>query len=103
MGAKAIPAWVFYTTNWDRPREDRLAFYAAAATHGLAFENRPSRGHAVADEGSDLVFDNLGRREILGVATGREWRWPSYTQPGPDEHWAANVEKRSARFVLTRR
>lgn len=94
VSAKAIPAWVFYTTNWDRPREDRLAFYAAAATHGLAFENRPSRGRPVVDEGFDLVYDNRGRREILGVGTGREWRWPSYTRPGPDEGWAANEARR---------
>jgi len=101
VSAKAIPAWVFYTTNWDRPNEDRLAFYAAAATHGLAFENRPSRGHAVADEGSDLVYDNRGRREILGVATGREWRWPSYTRPGPDERWAENEASRVRREAVS--
>jgi len=100
VSAKAIPAWVFYSTNWDRTREDRLAFYAAAATQGPAFENRPSRGHAVADEGSDLVYDNRGRREILGVATGREWRWPSYVQAGPDERWAANEASRIRREAV---
>ncbi|MGE0451912.1 MAG: glycosyltransferase family 39 protein [Vicinamibacteria bacterium] len=94
VSAKAIPAWIFYTTNWKKPKLDRLAFYAAAATRGLAFENRPSREQAVKEEGLDLVFEWRGRRELLGIGTGREWRWPNYTRPVPDEGWAANEARR---------
>lgn len=100
VGAKAIPAWLFYTINWEAPRRDRLDFYALAATHGLAFENRPSRSHAVTDEGSDLVFESRGRREILGIATGREWRWPDYRRPGPDPGWAENEARRIHREAV---
>lgn len=94
VSAKALPAWVFYSTNWEAPKLDRLRFYAEAGTHGLAFENRPSRGKAVVDEGNHLVYDFRGRREILGVASGREWRWPEYVGSGPDPGWAENEAKR---------
>ena len=97
VGARGIPSWVFYTTNWAKPDRDRLAFYARAASDGPSFENAPSRGRPVVDEGSDLVYYVRGRRpEILGVATGRQWRWPSYVSPGPDEGWAANEARRIA-------
>lgn len=94
IGARAIPAWVFYSTNWASPKLERLAYYAKAASHGLAFENRPSRGRPVENEGFDLVYEFRGRRELLGIATGVEWRWPSYTKSEPDPGWAWNEAKR---------
>jgi hypothetical protein len=97
VSAKALPSWVFYSTNWEAPRLDRLRFYAEAGTHGLAFENRPSRGRPVVDEGLDLVYDFRGRREILGTASGREWRWPAYLGSDPDPGWAANEARRIKR------
>ena len=97
VAARGIPSWVFYTTNWEKPDRDRLAFYARAASRGPSFENAPSRGRPVVDEGSDLVYYVRGRRpELLGLATGRQWRWPSFVSPGPDEGWAANEARRIA-------
>jgi hypothetical protein len=98
VAARGIPSWVFYTTNWAKPDRDRLAFYARAASKGPSFENAPSRGRPVVDEGSDLVYYVRGRRpELLGIATGRQWRWPSYVSPDPDEGWAANEARRIAK------
>jgi hypothetical protein len=96
VAARAIPSWLFYTTNWENPDRARLAFYAAAASNGPSFENAPSRGRPVSDEGLDLVYGHRGHEEILGLATGRHWRWPSYVQPGVDEGWAANEARRIA-------
>jgi hypothetical protein len=97
VAARGIPSWVFYTTNWERPDPNRLAFYARAASGGPSFENAPRRGHPVVDEGSDLVYHVRGRPELLGIATGRQWRWPSYVTAEADEGWAANEARRIAR------
>jgi Dolichyl-phosphate-mannose-protein mannosyltransferase len=96
VAARGIPSWVFYTTNWNEPNRERLAFYAGAAGSGPCFENAPGRGRPVRDEGFDQVWDQRGRKEILGVATGRQWRWPSYMTAYPDEGWAANEAERVA-------
>ena len=98
VAARGIPSWVFYTTNWEKPDRDRLAFYARAASDGPSFENAPSRARPVVDEGSDLVYYVRGRRpELLGIATGRQWRWPTFVTANPDEGWAANEARRIAR------
>ena len=98
VAARGIPSWVFYTTNWEKPDRERLAFYARAASQGPSFENARSRGRPVVDEGSDLVYYVRGRRpELLGIATGRQWRWPSYVTAEADEGWAANEARRIAR------
>lgn len=98
VNARGIPSWVFYTTNWEKPDRERLAFYArAAGSSGPCFENAPSRGRPVRHEGFDLVWRQRGRREILGIPTGRQWRWPSYVKPDLDEGWAANEAERIAR------
>jgi hypothetical protein len=97
VAARGIPSWVFYTTNWEKPDRNRLAFYARAASQGPSFENAPSRNRPVVDEGSDLVYHVRGRPELLGIATGRQWRWPSYVTANADEGWAANEARRIAR------
>lgn len=97
VAARGIPSWLFYTTKWHKPDRDRLAFYARAATSGPSFENAPSRGRPVVDEGSDLVYQTRGYRELLGIASGRQWRWPTYVTATVDEGWAANEARRIAR------
>ena len=107
ISAKAQPAWLFYSTNWNaetRRQRDlfgrRLAFYFAAGGQGASFENRVSRGGPVSpDEGRDLVFDFRGRPEILGIYTGRQWRWPTYVSPvdvGWPEHEGSRVRAAAA-------
>ena len=48
----------------------------------------------MADEGDDVFYEFRGHREILGLATGRQWRWPDYTQAEPDQGWARNEARR---------
>jgi hypothetical protein len=96
VSAKGIPSWMFYTTNWNDPDRERLAFYARAASSGPSFENAPSRGRPVGDEGRSLLYHHRDHAEILGIFTGRQWRWPTYSTPGPDEGWAANEAERVA-------
>jgi hypothetical protein len=96
IGARAIPSWVFYTTNWDKPNRERLDFYARAAGDGPSFENGAPRLRYVYNEGNDLVFPFHDRREILGLYSGRQWRWPTY-QGAADPGWAANEAARIAR------
>jgi hypothetical protein len=97
VAARGIPSWVFYTTNWEKPDRNRLAFYSRAASNGPSFENAPSRSRPVVNEGSDLVYYVRGHRpELLGLATGRQWRWPGFVTENPDEGWAANEARRIA-------
>lgn len=97
VGARGLASWLFYTTDWKAPDRDRLAFYARAASSGESFENAPSRGRPVVNEGEGLMYPYRLRREILGISTGRQWRWPSYVTRDPDEGWAANEAARIAR------
>ena len=96
VGARGIPSWVFYTTNWTAPSAERLAFYARAGSDGPSFENGPPRLRYVHDEGADLVFPFHDRREILGLYSGRQWRWPDY-RGTPDPGWAENEAARIVR------
>jgi hypothetical protein len=96
VGAKGLPSWVFYTTNWEEPHAGRLAFYARAAD-GPSYDNAPPRPRPVVDEGRDLVFRYRGRREILGLSPGSQWSWPTYVKRTADEGWAKNEAARIAR------
>jgi hypothetical protein len=97
VGARAMPSWLFYTTNWQAPNRERLAFYArAAASDGPSFENGPPRLHYVYEEGGLLVYQHRDRREILGLFSGRQWRWPGYVGEA-DPGWAENEAARIVR------
>jgi 4-amino-4-deoxy-L-arabinose transferase-like glycosyltransferase len=96
VAARGLPSWLFYTTNWSRPDRDRLAFYARAASSGPSFENARSRAYPVTDEGTSLVYEIRGRKELLGLSSGRQWRWPTYVAKDVDEGWAANEARRIA-------
>jgi hypothetical protein len=50
----------------------------------------------VYEEGKDLVFPYHDRRELLGLYSGRQWRWPTY-QGTADPGWAENEAARIAR------
>ena len=97
ISAPGIPSWVFYTTNWEKPNRDRLAFYARAATSGPSFNNAAPRRYPIVDEGRDNVYRFRDRREILGLYSGNQWRWPSYVKKVPDAGWADNEAARIAR------
>lgn len=94
----AVPAWLFYSTDWDDPSDTSFAMTVAAAERwdGNAFQNAPSRGHAVADtEGGRLIGLRNGSPVIIGLATGIAWRegqWLSQLQP--DSGWAGREAER---------
>ena len=94
--ANAVPAWLFYTTDWAQPDTARLNWYErVASAGGPAFENAAPRNRPVVDEGSDLIYEYRGRRELLGVSTGEQWRVVVGSVHGrPDRGWEANEARR---------
>ena len=96
--ANAVPAWLFYTTDWKHPDRARLAWYTRmASVGGPAFENAPPRPHPVVGEGEDLAYQAGRRREIVGISTGDQWRVLVGSRNGrPDDGWAENEARRIA-------
>jgi hypothetical protein len=93
---RAIPQWVYYTTDWSAPDTARLRFAAAVdrPPAGPAFENAPTRGRPVAPgEGHDLVYPTPGRLELFGTYSGME-AWGAGQREGPDVGWAENEAAR---------
>ena len=94
----ALPAWTFYTTDWRRPDTARLARMAReGSSGGPAFENAPSRGRAVRDDGADLAFPFRGGTELLGIPDGAPvWEGNPWKAP-PDPGWAESEARRIER------
>src|SRR5262249_43689314 len=92
VGAGAIPAWTYYSTDWSHPDTARVRFLnRVAAPGGPAFENAPSRHRAIrADEGEGLEYAGPHGREVLGLPSGIEST--ALTGPVgpalPDSGWA---------------
>jgi hypothetical protein len=96
VGASALPAWTFYTTDWRRPDTARLARVAReASAGGLAFENERPRGRPVDGDGTHLVFEYDDKIELLGVYSGARWlSQGELTQDRPDTNWASSEARR---------
>jgi len=95
VSAGALPAWTFYTTDWSRPNGTRLARMAReGSSGGRAFENGPSRGGPVVEEGVDLVFPFRTGVELLGVTEGAPLRIGHEQRPAPDSGWAESEARR---------
>jgi hypothetical protein len=93
--AGAIPAWAMYTTDWKSPDTLRLDYLRQIArSGGPAFENAPSRGRPVRDEGSGLTYDGPGGLELYGVPDGIEARVFGLTNAAPDAGWSENEAHR---------
>lgn len=94
--AGALPAWTFYTTDWQQPDTARLARVAReASAGGLAFENERPRGRRVEDDGAHLVFRYKDWTELFGVYSGARWLSDGeLTQRHPDANWAASEAHR---------
>jgi hypothetical protein len=93
--ARALPAWTFYTTDWNRPDTERLARMAReGSSGGLAFENAPSRGRPVNDDGARLRFAYSSWTELLGVFSGAQWRPDRLPSTRPDTDWAVSEARR---------
>ncbi len=89
--ASGVPAWLFYTTDWHAPDTARLHWYArVAGSAGPAFANAPSRAPRSIHDGDGLTYTYHGRREIVGVGDGMEYRGGlRFLQPWPDPGWAS--------------
>ena len=77
LASGSIPTWAFYTTDWahaDTAYLDWIERYAG--TPGApAFHNTPPRGRPVGpEEGDSLRTTRGGRFELLGLASGIQWR-----------------------------
>jgi hypothetical protein len=94
VGARTHPAWLFYATDWasmDEASKQRAQVYLHAGGGGLSFENSwPRKDGVRSGEGAHLFLDFEGRREVLGIATGRRWNWPNYITASVDAGWAEN-------------
>jgi hypothetical protein len=94
--AASVPAWTFYTTDWNAPDTSRLARMARlASSGGPAFENSPPRERAIGLEGDSLVYPFRGGREIIGLYHGAQDRHATgLVQRAPDTNWTANEARR---------
>jgi hypothetical protein len=94
--AGALPAWTFYTTDWEQPDTARLARVAReASAGGLAFENERPRGRPVEGDGAQLVFPYQGWVELFGVYSGTRWlSHGALSQTHPDTNWTESEARR---------
>jgi len=91
---RGVAAWLFYTTDWAAPDTARIR-RMTELVGGSAFENSPSRGQSVHDEGRELVYPYRGRCELLGIPTGMERRFATRVpRDTPDPGWADNEATR---------
>jgi hypothetical protein len=87
---RAVPAWVFHTTDWSAPDSARLRWVAqVAGARGLGFVNGPSRGRRPIGEGTGMVYQYAGGKELYGTSTGVQIRTGGgYNSLEPDPGWA---------------
>ena len=77
VASGGIPSWAFYSTDWTRPDTAYLDWIERQAGRpgAAAFHNTPPRGHAVGvGDGDSLWTWRAGRIELLGLASGIQWR-----------------------------
>ena len=100
IGAGALPAWGFYSTDWGAHRPSFLQALAdAGGSGGYAFENRSPASLSGTTED---VVPLGGRREIWGRPTGMQWRWGTgFVRDVPIDGWA-NAEAWRIRANVTR-
>ncbi len=92
---RAMPAWLFYTTDWSRPDLARVHLRSQLiASTGGAFYHAASRGHAVGREGDDLLFPYRDWRELVGVPSGLGPDSLGIRADAPDPGWGANEARR---------
>lgn len=80
IAARSFPLWIFYTTDWTAPDDERLRWAARIArAGGAAHNNAPSRGRVRPEEARDLTRPYRGRIELVGTPTGRQYRTSTRT------------------------
>jgi len=90
VSARALPAWVLYTTDWSHPNRARLEWVSrAAAPSGPAFANAGSRGGRAPLTPDSLVYVQPAGPELIGTASGFQTRGVmGLVRSRPDSGWA---------------
>ncbi|CAK0743875.1 mannosyltransferase [Gammaproteobacteria bacterium] len=91
--ARGVTAWLFYTTDWENPDLERLAWFKKiASAKGPAYENRVSRKGSVLPTESEAFTRTVGDHlELIGTPTGMEWRpIGGFVRSTPDPGWLEN-------------
>lgn len=93
---KAMPAWIYYSTNWSSADPVRTARLLEMARRiGPNSGNGPSRGRAVEREGGDLTVDDGARRLLVGIPSGYQAVFRNtWEDPPVDQGWGANEAQR---------
>jgi dolichyl-phosphate-mannose-protein mannosyltransferase len=100
--ARSMPAWIYYSTDWNAPDTLRLRFLIQAASAGSpGFENSPSRGRVREQDANALAWSSGKSVELLGLASGMEWREnEEHVRLEPDSGWV-EVESRRIEGAAT--
>jgi len=92
---RAIPAWLYYTTEWNAPDTTRLHRLAATVSStGPLFYQRPTRGGPVVNEGDAFVSAYCDWQELIGIPPGRGPDSTGRRRAGNDPGWAENEVRR---------
>jgi hypothetical protein len=92
---RAMPAWLFYSTDWSHPDIPRVREHSILiGSTGGAFYHATSRGRAVIEEGDSLNFPYRDWRELVGIPSGLGPDTLGIRRDAPDPGWAANEARR---------
>lgn len=92
---RTVPAWLYYTTDWKAPDATRLHLLAdAVSSTGALFNNLPSRGGPVVNEGDAFVSAYRDWQEVIGVPPGRGPDSTGRRRVGSDPGWVENEVRR---------
>ncbi|MBK8002418.1 MAG: glycosyltransferase family 39 protein [Gemmatimonadetes bacterium] len=92
---RAVPAWVFYTTDWRAPDTARVRHHVSlVSSTGAAFRHAGPRGHPVAQEGDSLAYRLGPWTELVGIPSGTGPDSLGVNGAVEDAGWADNEARR---------
>ncbi len=92
---RSVPAWVFYTTDWRQPDNERVEHHLRlVSSTGPAFRHASARGVAVREEGDSLRYGHRDWQELVGVPTGTGPNALGINTSTPDTGWGTNEARR---------
>ena len=92
---RAVPAWVFYTTDWRAPDTARVRHHVAlVSSTGAAFRHAGPRGHPVREEGDSLAYRFGAWTELVGIPSGTGPDSLGVNGAVEDAGWADNEARR---------